>query len=529
MKASNAGDYLCVVLLAAFCLYSGLPRYRSGLDLGDEGLLSYGAVRVMDGQMPNRDFVTLQPPLSFYSAAAVFKVFGTSLVSLRILGLSIYVLIPLLTYGIARQFNDRVLSLAAAMPAMVLGISFAHFVPVAVWQGVTVVLGAALLFLLATAGPGRRCYLGFPAGLLTGSAMLLRQDQGFYLALAVLVYAAALKFAKAEPAAEGEVKVVSNPNLKAALGLWVCGMLLVLGGFGIYSASAGAAGPMFRQLVLFPVTTYAKTSSLPFPSLRSALTLGPGAAGLLYYAPPILGLVSGIWLAARIARGGFRAQEAKIVFLLAWSELFYCQVLVRSDMDHLLITLAPFLILLASCFGGFLDWLSLATAGRPSAARLALQGVASALAAGTILGFVLLLRPVFLPPPVEAAETLALERGGICKKGASNLKKFIERVQGYAPRDQSILCLPYQPMFYFLAERRNPTKWNYLWPGDQTAEDHGELIRQARSDPPAVIVVTGEMEMARYAQDILDYVHTDYTLAANAGGMFLVYVPVANR
>ena len=32
-------------------------------------------------RVPNRDFVSLQPPLSFYTVAAAFKLFGTSLVS----------------------------------------------------------------------------------------------------------------------------------------------------------------------------------------------------------------------------------------------------------------------------------------------------------------------------------------------------------------------------------------------------------------------------------------------------------------
>src|ERR1019366_6838195 len=58
------GDLLCVALLLLLCLSFGLARYRSGIDLADEGCLAYGAVRVMDGQMPNRDFVSLQPPLS---------------------------------------------------------------------------------------------------------------------------------------------------------------------------------------------------------------------------------------------------------------------------------------------------------------------------------------------------------------------------------------------------------------------------------------------------------------------------------
>src|SRR6266446_3688126 len=105
-KRSWPADPVCILLLISVCLAIGLPRYRVGIDWADEGFLAYGAVRVMEGQVPNRDFVSLQPPLSFYAVAAAFKLFGTSLASLRLLGLSIYVLIPLLIYAIARSFMN---------------------------------------------------------------------------------------------------------------------------------------------------------------------------------------------------------------------------------------------------------------------------------------------------------------------------------------------------------------------------------------------------------------------------------------
>lgn len=134
-----------------------------------------------------------------------------------------------------------------------------------------------------------------------------------------------------------------------------------------------------------------------------------------------------------------------------------------------------------------------------------------------------MLKPAFLPTPLNPAETIALERAGVRKPGAANLTKFVERIRSYAPADRSILCLPYQPMFYLLCERRNPTRWNYLWPGDQTPEDHQALIQQAEHDPPAVVLITGEPEMQRYAPAIVDYVHREYQPAFTAGGQFRVY------
>jgi hypothetical protein len=110
-------DLICVALLALIAAAIAYPRWCSGIDWRDEGLLAYGAVRVAHGEIPHRDFVSLQPPLSYYAAAAFFKFGGTALVSLRIFGLSLFLLLPLLIYGIARSLGTgAILALAAAAP-----------------------------------------------------------------------------------------------------------------------------------------------------------------------------------------------------------------------------------------------------------------------------------------------------------------------------------------------------------------------------------------------------------------------------
>jgi hypothetical protein len=79
-------------------------------------------------------------------------------------------------------------------------------------------------------------------------------------------------------------------------------------------------------------------------------------------------------------------------------------------------------------------------------------------------------------------------------------------------------------MFYFLAERRNPTRWNFLWPGDQTPEDHEALIWQAQQDPPAVVVLTEEENLAGYAPKIVEWVHANYQPLVKTTRL-TVYVP----
>src|SRR5436190_23810917 len=127
-RAESRGTHVCdlifPLLLLAAGLWIGLPRHRCKVEFGDEGLVAYGAERVCEGQQPNRDFFSLQPPLSHYAGAAAFKLLGTSLGSLRVLGLGLYVVIPLLIYSLARNLLRPGLALAAAGPALVMGLPY---------------------------------------------------------------------------------------------------------------------------------------------------------------------------------------------------------------------------------------------------------------------------------------------------------------------------------------------------------------------------------------------------------------------
>src|SRR5512143_2647182 len=246
------GDLVCCVVIVIICLTWGLPRYCCSIDLRDEGFVAYGAVRVMEGQVPNLDFVSLQPPLSFYSAAAVFKLFGTSLASLRVAGLFIYILIPMVLYAISRQAAGRILSLAAAFPATVLGISYSNFVPYAVWQGELAAL-LTVFFLIRAAATGSRRW-SILAGAANAAALLLRHDQGIYLIIATIVYFFALRHASRDP--EGKA------NADRMLVFWAGSMTIILSPLMVYWFFVGAATAMFQQLFVFLLSQYAKTSSL---------------------------------------------------------------------------------------------------------------------------------------------------------------------------------------------------------------------------------------------------------------------------
>ncbi|HXX42362.1 MAG TPA: hypothetical protein VEI58_08860 [Chthoniobacterales bacterium] len=495
IKSARLIDLLCLALLLSFAIIIAYPRWRAWIDWRDEGLLAYGAVRVMTGEIPHRDFVSLQPPLSYYTSAAVFKVFGTSLLSLRVFGLSIFLLLPLLIYSTGRNFIGPILCFAAAASACVLGLPYFRFVPFAVWQGITVSFAAALLFIPALS---KRQWLAFPAGLLSAISLFLRQDQAVYTAIAIFVLVVATSFTGSVP----------RNNLQRALLLWLAGIAIVSIPLVVVWWRIGALPEMFRQLIVFPFATYRKTSALPFPILFGQRSCLDAATALLFYLPPLVQAIGSLYIVRSIIRRRFRLREAILTFFVVWSALFYFQVLVRSDLTHLLITLPPFFLLTA--FG----W---SIVREKITHRRTVEMVLSVSLSIFIALFLWILRPVLLPDMSQATELLNLKRGGVRVAKAPVIANLFQSLQTAVPPNRSILALPYQPMFYFLAERRNPTRWNYLWPGDQTARDYENLIAQAERDPPAVVLLSERRAVATFAPTILGYIEAHYDLTDTVG------------
>jgi hypothetical protein len=429
-----------------------------------------------------------------------------------------YTSIPLLLYAIARQRAGRLASLAAAAPAVLVGMPFFDFTPFAVWHGIVAALMAAFCAMRAATTGGGRWALA--TGFATAMTILARHDQGFYLVLSILTYLLALRWS-------GEAAV--SARVPRLLRNWVVGAAAPFLLLGIWWLASGALPSMFRQLVVFPLTTYAKTSGLPMPVFRPGQSAQELLVVALFYLPPIVDAFVGLWLVLAMIRRRFRVEHAHITFILVLSAFFYCQVLTRSDLDHLLFTLCPFFVVLAWGATALSAGAAAAVQDKFGSSLLVTRATRPALAAVMILlgAWVLTeLSPAVMPATPPTLATLNLERGHVLLDGhlATKLEGIVKTIQEYSEPGSAILALPYAPMFYFLADRRNPTHWNYLWPGDQTAEDHQSLIAQAKNDPPAVIALLGEDQMASYAQPILDYVKSGHRLVRDYGGLTL-YVP----
>lgn len=91
------------MLVGLLSLLCNLPFWLQAGGLDDEGVTSLGAVRVLQGEVPYRDFDTRHSPGSYYTAALGLAVLGPTVTGVRVLMLLNTALLGLALYGVARE------------------------------------------------------------------------------------------------------------------------------------------------------------------------------------------------------------------------------------------------------------------------------------------------------------------------------------------------------------------------------------------------------------------------------------------
>ncbi|HET7771546.1 MAG TPA: hypothetical protein VFN74_22430, partial [Chloroflexota bacterium] len=128
----RAEPAMYAILLGASTLHL-LRIHNRGFNLLDEGFVLHVAERVLQGQVPYRDFFTQLTPGAFVALAAVFTVTGPSVMVGRWLTLLLGLLITALLYWGARRLVARPTALLAALAFPIWGIGQGWFYPNYSW------------------------------------------------------------------------------------------------------------------------------------------------------------------------------------------------------------------------------------------------------------------------------------------------------------------------------------------------------------------------------------------------------------
>jgi hypothetical protein len=172
----------------ALCLGSGLvalPVVHAGWIATDEGVLAHSAQRVLQGDLPQRDFDDVYTGGLAMLDAGVFRVLGTRLIALRLPLVIAFALWTLAVYAVARRFTSTP---GAALVTVLADVWTIPCYPAAMPSWYTLFLFTAGTAALCVYVERRRPIWLVVAGLAGGMAITIKITGLYYVAAALLVF-----------------------------------------------------------------------------------------------------------------------------------------------------------------------------------------------------------------------------------------------------------------------------------------------------------------------------------------------------
>lgn len=505
------------VWTAAFDVAAGVPDARLVRDNwpfhAELGQHLAWADAMRGGGLQGRDFFSLYGPLYTGTLSATWAVLGRSLAATNLWDAGMHVAgLALVLVVACALVHHRALVLA--VPVLVLFANLRLALPI-----------AALLPLLHWHG---RRGLAAPAlaGAITGAALMFSQEFGIAGLLATAFAFAFLRAGRASVAwAAGASGVV----------------LVVLALF----VGHGALAPMLGDLSSYPRWMIAGFGKLPFPSPLAGLPLDLANARTAPALVLRLGLAIAFACAAAvllvlprevIAAGrlgeawrtvGARLGASATCFAALWLGIFglvsFRSALGRSGLSHLtpLVPVAALLLVLAAdrtlaaARARALPWATAAT----RLAALALIAWAGAFT-------------TFAAPATLVSESLrvvgARLRGAEPAAGDAHVWAVTQRIRALTGPEDAIFVLPNSGAYYYLAERRNPTRF-VLSHQMVTNAHRAEALKALRADPPRLVVwddaggrVDGIEDARVLGTTLLGWLDAHYELAETVGRVRLL-------
>lgn len=477
------------ILLSISALYISLGIARA-LNIYDEGLILYGAQRVLWGQVPYRDFWSVYSPGQFYALAALFRVFGSSVLVERIWDTIFRAGVALVCYLLAKRFAPRPLALVVwAMVTVWMG--FYEFYGYPVYIALFFVLLSIYCLLKLNQAVRVNRWL-FIAGLALGIATLFRHDFG--------VYAFAAEMVVFIPLALTTDGLARGPRpLQRLLGLlspYIGGAALIVLPAVLLILVAVPPALLWNDLVVFPATVFPSVRALPYPKLvpdprllAGGLKALPGALPILarqwpYYFPYLVTGLTGLYLLVRVVmlpwRKLARPEAVRLsgyAFLTLFAVASISQSRIRADLIHLVQLLIVSFVLCIGLVG--LAWRNWKPAG------IAAMLVAMVCLAPFILQTLeerqqLFQRGIWAATPntdhqIPAAWGMPVDpdQAAAVRYIRKSLPEDAPLYVGLSRHDRIFVN---DALFYFLAGRKSATRYNELHPGVATTQAVQEEI-----------------------------------------------------
>ncbi len=459
-------DWRPYVMVAVCSILYSLPFLHVLSHQGDEGTLTAAAVRVLDGQVPYRDFFEVMGPGTFYWLALFFKLLGTTWVASRICllvtTLGITVLLLYLARGLPRPTQGR--EWIAAPVVFFVAVSYRY------WNTVSHHMDSTLTGLWAFAAfmawiKHRNPLILFGAGAGAGLTSLVMLPKGGLLCAAFLFLL---------PLLNGREFILRRAVTLLGGYASIIGLTLAL------FWRAGGLTDLIQATLLWPLRNYNAINNVSYGLgfhemyrdvfVPSFSAFGPPAVaiflGVLFSIPFAMALaLPGILLVLSLCNRRAAFDRLTWPYWIAGAALWLSEMH-RKDLIHIVFG-SPLFILLAF-------YLFHQTRGKWSF---------SAMQVATACSFALaLLNPLVA---MIAPYRIDTPRGGIRGHSADAVLPFLlQRTQA----GENIFVYPYAPQYYFLSGGTNPTRYSILLYGYNTEQQFRDAVKSLEAHKPRYVV-----------------------------------------
>ena len=468
---------LWLMLLLGICSCGYLFLFRNYTTLIDEGIILQGADRLLQGQVPYRDFFSFYTPGSYYLTALLFKVFGSSFFVARARLVLYGGLFSLLTYMIGRRTCSRWSSMLAAY-LVLLCMPYCFYVQHN-WDSTALAFIALYCLVRLIDIPSRS--IAFSLGVLTSLTFLFEQSKGAGLVAGIIL---TIIFGLVT---RSGIPIADPRQIRFIVAGFVIPFALTFGYLALHGALRAALSAW-----IWPIYHYSTTNVVPYgyitipPANRALLSSGPWFSRLLKYtivAPcfiiPLIPL-AGMAVSTLHVYKVFRRSETKdslhcAAIGLTLFGVWLSMALTRADLAHCIFILPLFSVSLA--------WVM---DGRPIPSGLL------RIAKPVLIGFLLCTFSLFgvaLLYNGLRAQSQQTRRGTVKFPQSDEIVPYV--AQHVAP-GQRIFVYPYQPLYYYLTSTVNPTRFEYLQPGLHTLDQQRETVKELEASRVNVVIMWPE-------------------------------------
>lgn len=339
----NAAVISFLVFVALTVLFLVTSKYWIGEY--DEGLILTGAFRILNGEIPSRDFYVIYGPGQFYILAGLFKIFGVNLLTARIYDSAVNSCIVIISFLLLKRNYPRWYSLCGSICVVAVLVRYQlDLYPINPVLMITLATAVSLISLLSK-GSSALSYISVSIGI--ALILLFRYDVSIMVFAAIGVPIILVKIINFHVFKEHPLEQVWQTILIFIV-LTIMPAISV-----ILLTKAGIFMPALQDLLTYNSKNYVEMRSLPFPGVET-LKNSPIEFIFIYFPVfvsifPILIIVFSSISSNKLRTEKRTQQLIQIIVFSSLTYFLFVKGWVRTSGSHMMLSNINAMLLLFMC------------------------------------------------------------------------------------------------------------------------------------------------------------------------------------